>query len=121
MAWWDAGGVGMKVVAVIGPFRARFFWRRWAHIRRAKRLARQVWALGAVAYCPHQMTRGLSGIIDEAVIVPGLLELCMRCDAGILLPGWPQSMGSLEEQRALYQQGKPVFQTLEHLQAWLAK
>lgn len=110
----------MKVVAIIGPFRARWCWHRGVNIRRAKRMAREVWRLGAVAYCPHTMAGWLYGDIDESIIGPGLLELCRRCDAGVLTQGWAQSAGSRDEHAALVAQGKPVFQTRDELRSWLS-
>jgi hypothetical protein len=110
-----------KVVAIIGPFRARFFWQRWANVRRAKRMALEVWKLGAVAYLPHAMAGWLWGVIDESIIGPGLLELCRRCDAAILCQGWQRSAGSLDEYRTLCQQGTPVFHTVDDLKGWLAR
>ena len=122
----------MPIVAIIGPFRPTHtdrwplispgirWWQRWRNIARAKAAAREVWELGAVAYCPHAMTAGLDGVIPDDVIMPGLLELCARCDAGRVLRGWEHSEGSLDEMAALETPGKPVFHTVDQLRKWLA-
>lgn len=110
----------MNVIAIIGPLTAPAAAQRQRHIDAAEALAFEVWRLGVGAYCAHQMTGHRFGQLPEAIFLTGHLDMARRCDAGLLVDGWPQSKGSLTEKAALEAQGKPVFETLAALQTWLA-
>lgn len=109
----------MRVIYVIGPFRAETAWAIEQHVRRAESLALEVWRLGAVALCPHLNTRLFHKALPDEVWLTGDLELLRRCDGGILVEGWQRSQGSLAERDALHAQGKPVFESLAELETWL--
>lgn len=88
------------VIYVAGPYRPRIQGDCWAmeqNIRRAEALALEVWACGAVALCPHTMTRHYQGALPDAVWLDGDLEILRRCDAVVLVEGWESSEGTKRE------------------------
>jgi hypothetical protein len=112
----------MKLIVVIGPFAAPNSWLIERNIRRAEALALAVWKAGAACVCPHTNTRFFFGAHDESVFLEGYREILRRSDAGILVPGWENSSGSLAEVEEARRAEIPVFHTMEGpngLVAWL--
>ena len=109
----------MNVVYIAGPFRAATPWGIKLNVDRAEALALEVWKLGAVALCPHAMTRHYQDAAPDDVWLAGMLELLGRCDAVLLVEGWQRSTGALEERLRALDLGLPVFEHLHQLQAWL--
>ena len=89
----------MKVVYIAGPFMASSAWEIEQNCRRAEMIALNVWRAGAVAVCPHAMTRHYVGTLPERTWLDGGLELLRRCDAVVLADGWRTSHGAKEEAR----------------------
>ena len=109
----------MKVVYVAGPFRAVNAWEVEENIRRAERLALEVWRLGAACVCPHTNTRFFQGAAPDEVWLEGDLEILRRCDAVILTEDWKRSSGARAEVKAAERLGIPVFDEIVELSAWL--
>lgn len=99
----------LKLVYVAGPFRAPDQWKQFQNIRRAETLAFEVWKLGAVAICPHLNTMHFQGALPDEVWLDGDLEIVRRCDALIMVEGWPRSKGTLKEKELAHELGIPVF------------
>lgn len=108
-----------KLIYVVGPFRASCAWEIEENIRRAERLALQVWQRGAACICPHTNTRFFHGAADDSIWLRGDLEILSRCDGIILVPGWSQSAGSQAEVEYAYKLGLIVLYTLEDLDRYL--
>jgi hypothetical protein len=111
----------MKVVYVAGPFRGSNSWEMEENIRRAERLALDVWRLGAACVCPHTNTRFFQGAADDAVWLDGDLEILARCDAVIMTSDWKRSSGARAEEAFAQQRNIPVFYDLIDLIVWLAQ
>lgn len=109
----------MKVVYIAGPFRGANYWEQENNIRRAEKLAHDVWLLGAAALCPHTNTRFFQGSAPDDVWLEGDLELMRRCDAVILTDLWWRSLGATAEANEANRRGIPVFERLEDLESWL--
>lgn len=112
----------MKLVVVIGPFAASNSWEIERNIRKAETLALAVWKAGAACICPHTNTRFFFGAHDESVFLEGYREILRRSDAGILVPSWEDSSGSLAEMEEARRCAIPIFRTMEGpngLIAWL--
>ncbi len=109
----------MKVVYIAGPFRGPNAWEIEENIRRAERLALEVWRIGAAALCPHTNTRFFQGAADDAVWLDGDLELLKRCDAVLMTLDWNRSTGATAERRWAQTCGIPVFYLVADLQMWL--
>jgi hypothetical protein len=109
----------MKLVYVAGPFRAASAWDIEENIRRAERLALEVWRMGAACICPHTNTRFFQGAADDRVWLDGDLEILRRCDAMILTPDWRRSSGARAEVAEADKIGMPVFYGTDELREWL--
>lgn len=111
----------MKLVYVAGPFRGPNNWEIEENIRRAERLALEVWRSGAACLCPHTNTRFFQGAADDAVWLDGDLEMLARCDAILMTEDWKRSSGARAEEAFAHEKQIPVFYTLADLQNWLAR
>lgn len=111
----------MKLIYVAGPFRGKTPWDVAENVRRAERLALDVWKLGAAAVCPHLNTAHFDKTAPDALFLEGTLEMMRRCDAVVVVDGWEKSSGTLAELEVAQERGLPVFLGLESLRHWLSK
>jgi len=108
-----------KVVYISGPYRAEAEWRVRQNIADAAEAASSVWALGAVAICPHKNSEGFGGLVDDEVILRGDLKLLSMCDVVLMLLGWESSTGATREHGAAEELGIPIVYDLLNLANWL--
>lgn len=108
----------MNVIYISGPFRADNSWEVEQNIRRAEALSLEVWRNGMVAICPHANTRFFQGAAPDEVWLRGDIEILLRCDAVLLVPGWEGSVGTRGEVEAAEKRGIPVFTSIEALLRW---
>lgn len=101
----------MKLLYVAGPYRSRHRGMRGVHenIERAASIALELWVAGAAVICPHKNTAFFDGAAEDSVWLTGDLEMLRRCDAVVMVPGWEQSVGAVEERRVAEDAGIPVF------------
>lgn len=109
----------MKVVYVAGRYRDESAWAIEQNIRKAEVEALSIWRMGAVALCPHPMTRYYQGAAPDEIWLGGMLELMRRCDAVYMVDGWKQSKGSIAEADEAVRLGIPVFVTMAKLERWI--
>lgn len=110
----------MKLVYIAGPYRdARGEWFVRQNIRAAEAAAVAIWAMGAVAMCPHKNTAGLGGACPDDVWLKGDIEILRRSDAIFMLYGWGGSRGASYEWDFAMANGIPVLESLEDLSSWL--
>jgi hypothetical protein len=114
---WESS---MKVVYIVGPYRANREYHVMQNIRRAEDLAIQVWRSGAACICPHKNTAFFGGAADDSVWLEGDLEIMRRCDALLCTADWQASEGATGEVRLARSLGIPVFETFEELRSWLS-
>jgi len=110
----------MKVIYVAGPFRGPSAWDIEENIRRAERLALEVWRMGAAALCPHTNTRFFQNAAPDSVWLDGDLELLSRCDGLLLTSDWERSAGARAEVVHAQSLQLPVFFTLDDVREWLS-
>lgn len=108
-------------VYVAGAYRAPTPWLIEQNVRRAEAVALQVWRAGAVAVCPHLLTRFFQNSLPDSVWVGGLISLLRTCHALFVVSGSEESEGTGDEVREAFRLGIPVFTDLAELRAWLAK
>lgn len=108
-----------KVVYIGGPFRADNAWDIEENIRRAERLALEVWRAGAACLCPHTNTRFFQNAAPDDVWLIGDLSMLARCDAFLVTEDWNRSSGTRAEVTFCEKYGIPVFYKLEDLLSWL--
>jgi hypothetical protein len=109
----------MKVVYIIGPFRAASAWDVEQNIRRAEEIALEVWRLGAAAICPHTNTRFFQGAAPDDVWLAGDIEILKRCDAAIAVSDCNGSRGSVGEFLVCQENNIPLLRSLDDLEQWL--
>jgi hypothetical protein len=109
----------MKVVYIAGPFRGPSAWAIEENIRRAERLALEVWLLGAAALCPHTNTRFFQGAAADDLWLRGDLAMLRRCDAVLVTPDWELSAGARAEVRVARAHAIPVLKSTAALRDWL--
>ena len=110
-----------KVVYIGGPFRGNSAWDIEENIRRAERLALEVWRLGVACLCPHTNTRFFQNAAPDDVWLVGDLAMLARCDAFLVTEDWERSSGTRAEVAFCEKYDIPVFYTLDTLKAWLGK
>jgi len=103
----------MKVAYVAGPFRGPNAWVIEENIRRAERLALDLWAAGFAVICPHTNTRFYQGALPDNVWLDGDLEILARCDLLVCTPDWERSSGARAEVAFARSRGIPVVATVE--------
>lgn len=103
----------MKVVYVAGPYRASNIIKQIYNIRRARKYSRILWRHGVVALCPHSNSAFFDDIDD--IILPGCIELMLRCDAVLVIPKSDKSSGVAAEVEAAKFHGMPVYTGIEKL------
>ncbi len=107
----------LKLVYVAGPFRATSPWEVEQNIRRAEHMAFDVWSLGMVGIAPHSLGRFYDKSLPDDLILRGMLDLMLRCDAVVCVTGWSKSAGTQAEIREALAVGIPVYYDLQELQA----
>lgn len=108
----------MTVVYICGPFRAASHWGIVQNVRKAEALALKVWQAGMVALTPHLNTANFQGAAPDGVWLAGDLELLRRCDAVLLVEGWPNSEGAKVEVDYARDRNIPIFESLSLLVEW---
>ena len=88
----------MKIVYIAGAYRSRFgiVGRAW-NISRARKIAKLLWRMGFAVVCPHSNSAFMDGCAPDGVFLRGDIEMLKRCDAIVLMPGFAQSEGAVEE------------------------
>lgn len=99
----------MKVAFVSGPYRANTVSGIVHNIKRAEKVAVELWRMGYAVICPHKNSALFDGLCDDSVWLKGDLELLHRCDCVVLVPGWSRSKGSITERAEAIRLGIPVF------------
>lgn len=108
----------MKVVYVVGPYRAATQEEVSRNIERAREAGQALQRAGLCAVVPHLNFGSCEGLTDQDVL-DACLELVGRCDALLLLlPGWEASSGSHLEFMKADRLRKPTFLSVEAVKLW---
>ncbi len=99
----------LRVIYIAGPFRASTPWDQEQNVRRAEETALAVWKMGAVALCPHAMTRFYQDSAPDEIWLAGMMTLVERCDAILMTCDWRESSGSVAELETARRCGMPVW------------
>jgi len=117
------------LVFVCGPYRASDAAReQWPgetdfeivsrHIRRARKMKAAIMRRGHSTYCPH-IESALMDYTDPAIPDGAHLNNCRRvlqhCTALMLLPGWEESNGALNERILAGRAGIPIYDDILQL------
>ena len=104
-----------KILYVAGPYRAETERGVVENIRAAEAVAIEVWKAGHIALCPHLNTRLFGGILPDMVWLEGAIDLMLRCDGVVLVPGWENSQGTIAEIEIAQSMDMPVWYKVEDI------
>jgi hypothetical protein len=104
-----------KIIYIAGPYRGKTGWEIEENIRRAERIALEVWQKGYAAICPHANSRFFFGELDEDHVLEGCLEILRRSDGMLLIPGWEASEGARVEWSEALGRRIPIYFSLAEL------
>ena len=106
----------MRIIYVAGKYRDEHPYKIQENIDKAKEVAKEVWAYPHfAAICPHMNSAHFEGINSEQHFIDATLEMMLRCDAVLLVPGWETSEGTIGEIKRAKELDMPVFETLQGL------
>ena len=110
------------MIYVAGKFSAETRADVEANIRAAVSVGLEVARVGAFPVIPHANTAHpeFEYLQPYRFWIDGTRILCRACDALITVPGWESSSGAKFEVSDMYDRGKPVFHSIEELDAWLS-
>ena len=100
-----------RVVYVAGPYRNKTEEGKRENIWHAIRVAVRLWELGFFVVCPHTNTANFefySSLPDERWL-EGDLEILKRCDCVMMLKGWEESKGAMEEHKLAQRLNLEIF------------
>lgn len=96
------------VVYLAGKLRGNFI-TKWLHIRKAKRVAEELWINGVVVVSPHANSGWIDTPETDKFVLPANIHLMKMCDAVVLLDNWKTSVGTKEEIRQALKAKMPIF------------
>lgn len=119
----------MPYIYIAGPYTGKThdhlsYYQIDSHIKQAEEAAARLSLAGVGFFCPHKHSEHFE------VIVPAVppsywyeldIHFMRSCDAILMLPGWQDSKGSLEEWRLMEEWGRPVFYSIEEVLSWVQK
>ncbi len=87
----------MKLVYIAGPYRGSTDRATYKNIQHARKYAEKYWKAGYAVFCPHLNTAFFSGLVPEEHFIKGGIEILKRCDIIVMISGWRNSVGSINE------------------------
>jgi nucleoside 2-deoxyribosyltransferase len=109
----------MRLVYIAGPLFAPNDWAIRQNIHRAAEVGFAVAEAGAYPLIPHTNTGAVFiGTITPEWWYAGTLEALRRCDAVMMVQGWPDSKGAVAEREEAKRLGKPVFNAGDYDELW---
>jgi len=111
----------MKLVYIAGPYRGKTEYETRCNILSAEKWAIRVFFAGGYAVCPHSNTAWLGGLVPDEAFIDGGIELALRCDAMLLIPGWGSSDGAIREHDKARSKGILTFRfdEFDKLMEWI--
>ena len=98
----------MEVVYISGHYRASTTNGVQDNIEQAPQEAIKWWMDGYATICPHCNTAYMDGVVPDSVWLDGDIEILLRCDIVVMLPGWEDSLGAVEEHNIALSNDKEV-------------
>ena len=104
----------MRLIYIAGPYRAEHAWQVANNIHRAREVARQVWANGDAALCPHLNSAHFDGVCDDENFLRGGHAMLPACMGVVLVEGWERSSGTFKEINLAQLLKIPVYGMIDH-------
>jgi len=105
---------------IAGPYRDDILYEEIKNIRKAEEIALLLWSYGWVSLCPHKnaaLFEGAYGLGHE-VFLKGDLALLKQCDIIVVIPGWRNSSGTIEEIKLADKLEKPIYYWESEIDRW---
>lgn len=102
----------IPVIYLAGPYRATATKTVQEHINHARAIGSALPSSGWIPLIPHSNLSHFDSIcpdIDDEFWLDGTLELMRRCDAVMMLDGWQDSVGAVNERDEALRLGMPIF------------
>jgi len=109
----------MRVIYVVGPYRAETEYQVTQNIAMAEALAVTAWLEGFAVICPHKNSSHFGGLCSDEVFLEGYKEILRRCDGALTCWGWQNSEGSIAEVKLANELGIPVASSIRELKGYL--
>jgi hypothetical protein len=87
----------MQLVYIAGPYRAKTIHGIHQNIEKAREVAFKYWGSGRAVICPHMNSALIDGLITDEQILLGCMIILSKCDAIVMMQGWQESKGSIDE------------------------
>lgn len=84
-----------KVLYTAGPYSANTKERIEHNVQVAHDVAEELWQMGFAVICPQKNSAFMKGEWED--FMSGDIEIIMRCDGVVMLPGWEDSRGATLE------------------------
>jgi hypothetical protein len=98
-----------RVIYIAGPYSPATSLARENNVRRAEAVALDLWKASVPTICVHTLARYAFGDVPEETALACDLAILNRCDAVMLVTGWPHSKGTIAEMRHAATCCKPIF------------
>lgn len=98
----------MQLLFISGKYRGKSIFEVYENIQIARRYAIKYWQKGYAVICPHTNSALFDGSCDDDVWLKGDLYILKRCDVIVMLPGWKESQGAVEEHKLAQQIGLQI-------------
>lgn len=108
----------VPVIYLAGPYRGKTGWEVEANIHSAKHFGYLILRMGACAITPHTMFSGCNnGNLLPYLVLAVERSLVLKCDAIFMLPGWTDSLGSIQERYLAKQNNIPILYELSEVRS----
>lgn len=93
----------MKLYYISGPYRGKSknrlinFFQVCRNVKKARKVAKDIWEMGEYALCPHSNTAFMDGVTSDDNFLEGDLEMLYGCNSIVMLPGYEDSEGAMKE------------------------
>lgn len=98
----------MKVAYISGSYRSKSPNGIYQNIQNAREVALKYWRKGFAVITPHLNTAFMDGACDDHVWLDGDLEILRRCDLIVMMQGWTDSEGAVEERKLAVSRGLEI-------------
>jgi len=99
----------IPLIYVAGPYRGKTAADVECNIVLARTMGMRIAKLGAYPVIPHSNTSHFDGLAPDEVFLEGTMRLMESCDAVVVLPGWKDSTGTMDEMARAKDLGKVMF------------
>lgn len=88
-----------KIAYISGQYSNPDPSKQGQNINNAADVAKEYWKKGYAVICPHLNTAWFDNTVPYKDFLEGDIEIMLRCDVVIMLPGWENSHGAKAEHK----------------------